>query len=242
MSNKPLSRKAKEIQSRNELIMSEAQILLATKGLQGLTMQAIADRTDYSKGTIYQHFGCKEEILASFVLRDAKRMAFIMDEILSMEDSLRYKLVLLSDCFFVNTRRQPEITGIVAMVKSPDFQSKLGQQYRDEIKEVEQAIMLRVVRIFTSDEGFDVQKAKQAGFGWWAMKWGVQDVLSNGWELASLGFDSPEQSFFDSLHIYLNGFGVSDDPQSHDLASLQSKAKALLESSFEFIKTKRKPS
>ena len=56
MSNKPQSRKAKEIESRNELIMSVAQSLLAEKGLQGLTMQAIADLTEYSKGTIYQQF------------------------------------------------------------------------------------------------------------------------------------------------------------------------------------------
>lgn len=242
MSNKPLSRKAKEIKSRNELILSVGQSLLAQKGLQGLTMQAIADQTEYSKGTIYQHFGCKEEILASFVVRDAKRLVFIMDEILKMDHSLRYKLVLLSDCFFVNTRRQPEVTGIVAMVKSPDFQSKLSQEYQDEMRDVEQAIMMRVVNIFTSEEGFDLQKAKQAGFGWWAMKWGVQDILSNGWELSSLGFESPEQSFFDSLHVYLTGFGISDDPESHDLKNMQLKTFALLEASFEFIKTKRKPS
>lgn len=242
MSNKASGRKAKEIQNRDGLILSVAQSLLAEKGLQGMTMQAIADQTDYSKGTIYQHYGCKEEILATFVLRGGQRLIYIMDQVLESDHSLRYKLLLFSASFLMNTRRQPEITGIVAMVKSPEFQNKLSAHYQSAITQIDNDVLMRILRLFTVDNSFDCSNAKQAAFGWWAMQWGVQDILANGWELSKLGFDHPEAFFFDSLHIFLNGLGVEDDAESRDTEALQRQAKQLLEASFEYIKTIRKTS
>ena len=47
--------------------------MLLEKGYLGLTMDRIADEAEYSKGTIYQHFTCKEEIVAALGIRSAKK-------------------------------------------------------------------------------------------------------------------------------------------------------------------------
>lgn len=41
---------------REELILNVALSLLKNDGFHGLNMQAIANQTDYSKGTIYQRY------------------------------------------------------------------------------------------------------------------------------------------------------------------------------------------
>ncbi|MDH4361855.1 MAG: TetR/AcrR family transcriptional regulator, partial [Nitrospirota bacterium] len=56
-------RKKREYTQRESLIIDAARKLLLDRGYLDLNMDQIADVTEYSKGTIYQHFSCKEEIL-----------------------------------------------------------------------------------------------------------------------------------------------------------------------------------
>jgi len=58
-----LRRKEREYQQREELILKVAHQMLLEVGYVGLTIDRIAEATEYSKGTIYQHFSCKEDIL-----------------------------------------------------------------------------------------------------------------------------------------------------------------------------------
>ncbi len=54
---------------REQLILQEAESLLAEQGYDGLTMDLLADRVGISKGTIYQHFSTKEDLFGAIVLR-----------------------------------------------------------------------------------------------------------------------------------------------------------------------------
>ncbi|KAA3607295.1 MAG: TetR family transcriptional regulator [Planctomycetota bacterium] len=59
------ARKQREIQDREALILQVARGMLLERGYLGLTMDRIAAATEYSKGTIYQHFANKEDLLAA---------------------------------------------------------------------------------------------------------------------------------------------------------------------------------
>ena len=59
-----LTRKQREIQEREELILDVARDMLVERGYLGLTMDRIAKAIDYSKGTVYQHFASKEDLFA----------------------------------------------------------------------------------------------------------------------------------------------------------------------------------
>jgi len=224
-----MSRKAKEIQQRRQLILSVAQSLLSEKGMHGLTMQAIAERTDYSKGTIYQHFGCKEEVLCQLVLQCGYDLAQLMDGIIEQPICLREKIAQLSVVFLSHSQRQPEITGVIAAVKSPQFQAKLSHDFQVKVNEADDAVLSRIMVLFANSEEIQPEQAKTAAFGWWAMKWGLQDVLANGWELGRYGFDEPEVYFLSSLHVFLDGLGIVDHKPSRDINYLKEKAKTILD-------------
>jgi len=61
-------RKAREIESRRKGILVAARTLFARRGLAGVTLDDIAAAIEFSKGTIYNHFGSKEEIFAAILL------------------------------------------------------------------------------------------------------------------------------------------------------------------------------
>ena len=70
-----LTRKQREIAEREQLILGIAAEMLVERGYLGLTMDRIAAATEYSKGTIYQHFPNKEEIVAALATESAARLA-----------------------------------------------------------------------------------------------------------------------------------------------------------------------
>jgi AcrR family transcriptional regulator len=61
-------RKARDLESRRRLILSSATDLFVRRGLAGVTLDDIAAAIEFSKGTIYNHFGSKEEIFAAILL------------------------------------------------------------------------------------------------------------------------------------------------------------------------------
>lgn len=67
MSNQ--SRKQQEMARRRKLIIAHGRAILAREGYYALTMEKIAAALDYSRGTIYQHFKSKDEIVGEIGVR-----------------------------------------------------------------------------------------------------------------------------------------------------------------------------
>ena len=63
-----LTRKQREIQERTREILRVAKPILLAEGFQALTMDRVASRMEYAKGTIYGHFSNKEEIVLALAL------------------------------------------------------------------------------------------------------------------------------------------------------------------------------
>lgn len=225
--SKVLNHKDKVRLAREELILDVALSLLKEKGLQGLSMQAIANHIDYSKGTIYQHFSSKEDVLAKLVIRCGERLISLIDLARQNADGLRHQVVMVSWAFLMNAEQEPEIAALVSRVKSPEFQSKISAAQQQAMSIIDQSILTKVVGLFTAQASISADKVKIGAFGWWAMKWGVQDVLVNDWELSQLGFDDPKRYFFESLHTFLDGLGVDQDPISHDFETIRAQAKEI---------------
>jgi len=222
-------RKLKERQGRDELILSVAKQLLVEQGMAGLSMQAIADQTDYSKGTIYQHYGCKEDVVAKLAISCGEGLISMIDLALKSAHSVRHKVVLVSAAYFINSQAQPEVTKLVSNLNTPEFKEKVSQKLLDEFKGNEDIIIKRILTLFSEGTGFNSSKVMDAAFGWWSMQWGVQDILAKGWDMQDLGFANPVQYFFRSLHIYLDGLGVPEDKTCHDWEQLRLQAQQIFQ-------------
>jgi AcrR family transcriptional regulator len=68
-----LTRKQREVKEREGRILELARSMIIQEGYHGLSMDRIAEALEYSKGTIYQHFSCKEEILMALVNQTMER-------------------------------------------------------------------------------------------------------------------------------------------------------------------------
>lgn len=222
-----MNHKDKARSAREDLILDIALSLLKEKGFQGLTMQAIANGTDYSKGTIYQHFGCKEDVITKLVANCGQNLIDLIDQAIEHGEGLRHKVVLVSWAYFKNAEVNTELTQLLGRAKSPEFQSKVNKELQEELSVIDHGILSRVVGLFVGQPNIPQEKVLSGAFGWWAMKWGVQDVMVNNWELSKLGFDDPKKFYFDSLHIFLDGLGVEKDLNSQNYELISNQANSI---------------
>jgi AcrR family transcriptional regulator len=62
------TRKQRELQRREDEILSAALELFSGERWESVTVEQIAEKADVSKGTVYNHFGSKDEIYARLAL------------------------------------------------------------------------------------------------------------------------------------------------------------------------------
>lgn len=74
-------RKQRELEKRKHLIIETATSLFASKGFHNVTLDDIAKRIEFSKGTIYSHFKSKEEICAVILLDRLKNLLNTLKEV-----------------------------------------------------------------------------------------------------------------------------------------------------------------
>lgn len=64
-STQPTGRRARNRIARHEQLLSAAAEIVSSEGLDGLTMQAVAERVDCAVGTIYTYFDSKSSLLTA---------------------------------------------------------------------------------------------------------------------------------------------------------------------------------
>lgn len=63
------SRKHDQVQEREAGILRVAGKILATQGWNALTMDSVLARVAFSKGTLYNHFSCRQDLMVAFHTR-----------------------------------------------------------------------------------------------------------------------------------------------------------------------------
>ncbi len=64
-------RRQREVAEHEQLFLTAARELIRQDGLLNLQMARVAEKCDYAVGTLYQHFGSKEDLLVALATDNA---------------------------------------------------------------------------------------------------------------------------------------------------------------------------
>jgi AcrR family transcriptional regulator len=67
------ARKEREFRQREQTLLDAARRMLLEQGYAGLSMERLAEATEYSKGTVYQHFTAKEDLVAALAVQSIEQ-------------------------------------------------------------------------------------------------------------------------------------------------------------------------
>ncbi|RLA03672.1 MAG: hypothetical protein DRQ47_04740, partial [Gammaproteobacteria bacterium] len=148
MTKTELTRKQREIRLRHELILGKARDLFIDKGYHSVTMDMIAKETEYSKGTIYQHFNCKEGVITSLCTSFCKLLIKLFELVIEEKQlNPRFQMILILEAFILIQELCKDDVQLKNLADSESFCTKVPVELIEETEQLEQQTFAIVIDI-----------------------------------------------------------------------------------------------
>lgn len=217
-----LTRKQREIAERHNHFLGIARDLLRDEGFHQLSMDRVAELAEYSKGTVYQHFNCKEEMVGQLCINAMQRLHALGQRATHYPGSHRERLL----AFFIanDVFQQMEEDAVCNMQSYQHDQiiTKISDSTRNRHDELLSNIFC-LVKSIVEDAMRDGDlpntvtsaSAEDMVFGFWSLNHGAQAIRSNQYPLEEMGIGEPGAAIMSMLQSLLDGLGWKKDQHDH---------------------------
>lgn len=224
-----MTRKQRELFEREQLILDTAQIILREDGTQGLTMERVASEIEYSKGTVYNHFSSKEEIISSISCRCTANIIELFERAKNYTGTHRERIAAIGIAHSLYAQLHPDELRNLQILKSADVREKISAEKQTELLQLEQQITNIVLEI--------INNAIQAGdvpaeqpyipdsifLGLWSMGFGSNMLHVSGIPFDKLGIQPPLKMMWVNSHKLLDSYQWQPLSTTFDIDELKEK-------------------
>lgn len=134
------TRKAKEWQSREDLFVQVALTLIDSSGFNALSLDKIASHADYSRGTVYNHFESREDLILELGLRALAEQTHWLQHACGFPGSNREKVLTMHLAYQVFASHKPVLFQSLVSAKAPPVLSRASADRLARKQELEAAI------------------------------------------------------------------------------------------------------
>lgn len=226
-------RKKREYAQREDLIIDTARKLLLDVGYLDLNMDRIAEVTEYSKGTIYQHFSCKEEILVAMLCESAEKAGKFLLRGSNFKGKPRERMAAMALGYDLFVGLNPDHFKAQLLVQNESIMRKASPTFQKKLEGCNQHNMHLVSGVLRDavKEGHVQLKVgvtpEEVTFGLWTGALGAYVLMTSEVNLNALGVTDPRKAVWDNMHALLDGFGWR--PLSKELDYEQTRRRILKE-------------
>jgi AcrR family transcriptional regulator len=176
-------------------------------------MDRIAEALEYSKGTIYQHFSCKEEILMALVNETMERRLELFRRAATFRGRSRERITALGAAAELFFQLYPDHIHTEHTIRISSIKEKASDERRLGLEACE-ARCSEVVRGVIRDAiaAGDLKLSDDFGvedlaFGLWSITFGGYSIAATSPSLASLGIREPLLAIRGNCNRLLDGVG-----------------------------------
>jgi len=206
------TRKQRELLEREELILDTAQTILHQHGYNYLTMDRVAETVEYSKGTIYNHFSSKEDLLCSLCCRCITNLIDIFNRAYNFNGSTRERYSAIGIGYSLYYQLHPMDSQNIQTVRNHAVREKISREKLIEMETLEQSAKKIAQNILQDAINCgDLDKKHQDHistivFGYWSMHYGALQLDQSDMPLHELGFSPVVKMLWHNANIYLDGY------------------------------------
>ena len=221
-----LTRKQKEMQEREEAILALARGMLVERGYLGLSMEAIAAELGYSKGTIYNHFPCKEEIIIALAIQTTGKRSDMFQRAAAYSGMPRERLVAIGAASELFVRLNPDHFGVEQLIRSSSIWEKTSEKRRRSMHASESrciGIVAGIVRDAIANGHLELTEEvtpEDLVFGLWSLTFGAYSIIATSDALEDHGVGDPYEAVRRNVNMVLDGYGWSPVSTKHDYMGL----------------------
>lgn len=198
--------------AREQEIIDSALELMKLHGAENLTMDKLVAQVPYSKGTVYNHFSCKEDLLIAISNRALKILSKLFSKASQFDATTRERMYLVSFAYLIYAILHPALFETMLCAKSPTICGKASEQRITEHDQLELEMLSSLYGLIqqaiekgdlTLPSHMDI---KQTCFAQWSSSYGVIALLSAN-EPACKGREElrVEQELFNKNNLLLDG-------------------------------------
>jgi len=227
------SRKQRELEEREAKILQVARRILASEGYIKLNMDRIAAEIEYAKGTVYQHFRNKEDIIVALNIEGQEAMADLFRMAATFDGTPRHRMTAVGVASNLKNQLYPDHLQIDRITSNPAILEKATEERQEQLHASEGAcmsVLSELVCEAVDRHDLCLPESIAPGdlvFGLWAMSSGAYDILSTGIPLAELGVAHPMAALWHNFTMLLDGYGWN--PLSHEEDYIEVRRRAWTE-------------
>ena len=195
---KTRDRREREFRNREAEFLDLARRLIVEHGYPAFSMDRLADATEYSKGTVYQHFTSKEDLMSALAAHSMVRRVELFEKALGFAGNSRERMTAVGVAEELFFRLHPLYYRSELVIKFASLESRVSTERTTALNRLEQTC-------FTGLLGL-TEQATAAGeltlpaplkpvdvcLGFWALATGLFGaVQSYGPMLATFGVADP---------------------------------------------------
>lgn len=205
-----LSRKQREVANRHELFLAVGRTLLREHGYHQLSMDLVAEKAEYSKGTVYQHFSCKEELFIQICNRRCSGFEKIAQLAVDYKGSTRERLLAFVAGHELWIGIEPKDIHMLQNVHTEGVIDKVEPETAAIHYQREKSILslgARLVQEALNNGDLPEQglTASELVYGVWSMVYGGQLLRTFSLPFEKIGVRKPGLTIVQLLHAMLDG-------------------------------------
>ncbi len=207
-----LTRKQREVRDRESRILDVACEMLIEHGYHGLSMDRIAEVLEYSKGTMYQHFSCKEEIILALANASLTDRLALFRRAAAFPGRPRERIVAVGVASEFFVRLYPHHFRLEQVLRLSSVWEKTSPERRQFMHHCESqcvGCVSGIVRDAMASGDLtlpDGATPEQLVFGLWSMSFGAQTILASSTSLVDIGIGEPHRALALNQARLLDGY------------------------------------
>jgi AcrR family transcriptional regulator len=219
-------RKQREWQQREQLILDTAQHILNAEGYASLTMERVALEIEYSKGTIYNHFSSKEEIISSISCRCLNRLGELFSRAVHYQSHTRARISAIVIAHSLYALLHPTEIQNMQITKSRAIRDRISEDRQADILALEQQVTGIAMDIVAEAISIgDIPEHHRHDidsivFGLWTMGYGSNLLHLSGIPFAKLGMRNPLDIVWTNSNKLLDSYQWAPTSETLDLEAL----------------------
>lgn len=216
------TRKEREYLYREQRILDIARPVILQEGYHALNMNRIAEQLEFSKGTVYNHFPCKEEIILALATQTLEQRTEMFQRAARFVGRSRERMQAIGVACELFARMFPEHFVIEQLVRIPSIWDKTTAARQQQLYRGETCCLTLVSGIVHEAVGAK-DLTLPAGlvpeelvFGLWSMTFGAYSMLATNNNLPALGIVNGYEAVRAHLRHMLDGYGWRPLDSEHD--------------------------
>lgn len=200
-------------QQREHELIQKARELIEQDGIHALTIDKLVTVVPYSKGTIYNHFIGKEDLLIAVANQCIEEVTELFRRAISYQGKSRERGLAVMLSYLIWARLHPMQLFIVLTAHSPSVVERADKKRVDRHLHLESILMQEILEVF--DAGISANELKlpagmdvhRAVFSMWSAGFGAIALVTSKCDCAgAIGFEI-EREFFTNVQLMADGLG-----------------------------------